>query len=88
MRAAIYARYSTDLQRDKSIADQVRTCEALIKKEHWTLVAIYTDRAITGTARLRPDYQKLLEHARNNQLTNSMWSSPKHSIAFLATRRM
>jgi len=67
MRAAIYARYSTDLQRDTSIADQVRTCEALIKKEHWTLVAVYTDRAISGTARLRPDYQKLLEHARNSQ---------------------
>jgi site-specific DNA recombinase len=67
MRAAIYARYSTDLQRDTSIADQVRSCRAVLEKEHWTLAATYTDAAITGSSRLRPGYQKLLEDARNNQ---------------------
>jgi site-specific DNA recombinase len=67
MRAAIYARYSTDLQRETSIADQVRSCTALLEREHWNLVATYTDHAITGASRLRPGYQKLLEDARNNQ---------------------
>src|SRR5215831_11581206 len=67
MRAAIYARYSTDLQRDASIADQVRSCKALLEKKHWTLAATYSDPAVTGASRLRPGYQNLLQDARNNQ---------------------
>jgi site-specific DNA recombinase len=64
MRAAIYARYSSELQRDASIEDQVRTCKARIEKEGWTLAATYTDHAVSGSTRLRPGYQKLLEDAR------------------------
>ena len=33
MRAIIYARYSTDLQREASIDDQVRVCRQRIKRE-------------------------------------------------------
>jgi DNA invertase Pin-like site-specific DNA recombinase len=43
MRAVIYARYSTDLQRDASIEDQVRICRQRIDREGWTLVATYSD---------------------------------------------
>jgi DNA invertase Pin-like site-specific DNA recombinase len=63
-RAAIYARYSTDLQRDASIEDQIRVCKERIKREGWRLVATYTDRAISGADQLRPGYQKLIEDAR------------------------
>src|SRR5499425_342771 len=65
MRAAIYARYSTDLQREASIEDQVRTCRQRIDREGWKLAATYTDAASSGANRLRPGYQKLLEDARN-----------------------
>ncbi|HWI25854.1 MAG TPA: recombinase family protein [Stellaceae bacterium] len=64
MRAAIYARYSSDLQRDASIEDQVRICRTRIEAEGWQLAATYTDHAVSGTSRLRPGYQKLLEGAR------------------------
>ena len=64
MRAAIYARYSTDLQRDASIEDQVRACQERIEQEGWALAATYTDHALSGSVRLRPGYQKLLEDAR------------------------
>lgn len=67
MRAAIYARYSTDLQRDTSIDDQVRSCKARIDKDGWALVATYTDHAISGSIRMRPGYQKLLEDARSGE---------------------
>ena len=67
MRAAIYARYSTDLQRDTSIDDQVRSCKARIDKEGWAFVATYTDHAISGSIRMRPEYQKLLEDARSGE---------------------
>ena len=64
MRAVIYARYSSDNQRDASIEDQVRICRERIGREGWSLAATYTDHAISGASRLRPGYQKLLEDAR------------------------
>jgi DNA invertase Pin-like site-specific DNA recombinase len=65
-RAVIYARYSTDLQRDASIDDQIRTCKERIQRERWRLVSTYTDRRISGANHLRPGYQKLLEDARKH----------------------
>jgi len=63
-RAVTYARYSTDLQREASIEDQVRVCRQRIDREGWTLVATYSDAATSGASRLRPGYQRLLEDAR------------------------
>ena len=48
MRAVIYARYSTDLQRDASIEDQVRLCRERIEREGWSLLATYSDAAASG----------------------------------------
>jgi site-specific DNA recombinase len=67
IRAAIYARYSSALQHDVSIEDQIRSCRAWINKEGWILVTSYTDHAISGSIRLRPGYQKLLEGARSGE---------------------
>jgi DNA invertase Pin-like site-specific DNA recombinase len=64
MRAVVYARYSTDLQREASIEDQVRICRQRIEREGWTLLGTYSDAATSGASRLRPGYQKLLEDAR------------------------
>jgi DNA invertase Pin-like site-specific DNA recombinase len=64
MRVAIYARYSSDLQRDASIEDQVRVCRARVDAEGWEFTGTYTDHAISGASRFRPGYQKLLEDAR------------------------
>ena len=64
MRAVIYARYSSDQQREASIEDQIRVCERRIDREGWTLLHSYHDRALSGASRLRPGYQKLLKDAR------------------------
>ena len=64
-RAAVYARYSSNNQRDASIEDQVRQCRARIDREDWTLTQVYSDAAISGATVLRPGYQKLLEDSRN-----------------------
>jgi site-specific DNA recombinase len=37
MRAVIYARYSSDLQRDASIEDQLSLCGAQAEREGWTM---------------------------------------------------
>jgi len=60
MRAALYARYSSDNQRDASIEDQLRICRARAEREGWTVVDSYTDRAISGSSLLRPGVQELI----------------------------
>jgi len=63
LRAAIYARYSSDLQSHASIEDQVRLCRRLIKEWGWSEALIYSDAAMSGASTLRPGYQKMLEDA-------------------------
>jgi DNA invertase Pin-like site-specific DNA recombinase len=38
MKVAIYARYSSDNQRDASIADQLRICREFAGRQGWTIV--------------------------------------------------
>ncbi|MEP2530792.1 recombinase family protein, partial [Shimia sp.] len=66
MRAAIYARYSTDMQSDASIEDQHRLCVRLIEGKGWQEAETYSDRGLSGASHLRPAYQRLLEDARHN----------------------
>jgi site-specific DNA recombinase len=47
--AAIYARYSSDMQKDRSIADQFALCESYAKREGLQVVAHFADRAKSGT---------------------------------------
>jgi DNA invertase Pin-like site-specific DNA recombinase len=63
-KAAIYARFSSEGQREASIEDQVRNCTALIRDRGWQIAGIYSDRAISGATTLRPDFQRLLSDAR------------------------
>jgi site-specific DNA recombinase len=64
MRAAIYARFSTALQREASIEDQVRLCRERAERESLRLVEVFSDRAISGASMLRPGLQAMLEGAR------------------------
>ena len=61
-RVALYARYSSDLQRDASIEDQLRICREYATRQNWTVVDSYSDRAISG-ASMRPGLQDLLADA-------------------------
>lgn len=61
-RVAIYARYSSDLQTDRSMEDQIRVCQARAKAEGWQLVECYTDHAISGESLLRPGIKALMTH--------------------------
>ena len=63
MRAVIYARYSTDMQREASIADQIEICRRYIERNGWTLTGHYDDAARTGTTTRRPGFLRLLADA-------------------------
>jgi site-specific DNA recombinase len=65
--AVIYARYSSELQRDASIEDQIRLCRNRIEKEGWQYLRAYTDRGLSAASTLRPAYQRLLEDARRGE---------------------
>ncbi|MEN3148467.1 recombinase family protein [Neorhizobium sp. IRAMC:178] len=60
MKVALYARYSSDNQRDASIEDQLRICRTRAQREGWTIVDSYTDRAISGASLIRPGIQELI----------------------------
>jgi DNA invertase Pin-like site-specific DNA recombinase len=64
VRAVVYARYSSDNQRDASIEDQLRVCRTRLEREGWTLVDTYADHAVSGATMLRPGYQALLAALR------------------------
>ncbi|EDP62757.1 Recombinase [alpha proteobacterium BAL199] len=61
---AIYARYSSDNQRDASIEDQLRLCRLRLEREGWEPAGEFADRAISGASMVRPGLQQLLERAR------------------------
>ena len=67
MRVAIYARYSSDNQRDASIADQLRICREFAAREGWTVVRECTDHAISGATLLRSGFQGLMWDALNRR---------------------
>src|SRR5215469_5977815 len=65
MRAAIYARFSTDKQSENSIADQIRVCERLAERCGFEVVERFSDAAVSGGTAYRAGYQRLLEAARH-----------------------
>src|ERR1043165_5257553 len=67
MRAALYARYSTDKQSEASIPDQFRQCERLAERQGFHVVARFSDAALSGGTTQRPGYQDMLTRARRHE---------------------
>ncbi|NYZ14887.1 recombinase family protein [Azospirillum sp. RWY-5-1] len=61
LRAAVYARYSSDLQRDQSIEDQLEICHRFCAAKGWEVVEVYADRAQSGADGNRAGFLKLQE---------------------------
>ena len=49
-RAAIYARFSSDMQRDRSIEDQIEVCRSYAERMRFDVVEVYADRAKSGAS--------------------------------------
>lgn len=50
MRTVIYARFSSDNQNPRSVADQIALCRERAEREGWPVVATFEDSAISGAA--------------------------------------
>lgn len=62
-RAVIYARYSTNRQREESIEGQVRECRELAALKELNINHIYVDRAESGRSDERTEFQIMIKDA-------------------------
>jgi len=60
-KAVIYARYSSDSQRDASIDQQVKACQLYAAEKGLTVINIYSDRALTGKTDKRPSFLQMIK---------------------------
>lgn len=60
MKAVIYARYSSDNQREESIEGQIRECTAFAEKNGITVLRHYIDRAFSAKTDNRPEFQQMI----------------------------
>jgi len=65
LRAVIYARFSSDNQREESITAQVRACTEYCKQKGYVIVKTYTDEARSALTDDRPQFQQMIQDARD-----------------------
>ena len=61
MTAVIYARYSSDNQREESIEGQILECTAYAEKNGITVIKHYIDRAFSAKTDNRPEFQQMIK---------------------------
>ena len=63
MRGVIYARYSSDNQREESIEGQIRECKAFADRNGIDIIGSYIDRAFSAKTDNRPDFQRMIKYS-------------------------
>ena len=68
-RAVIYARYSSDKQKEASIEQQVKECMDYISRKGYSLIRVYSDSAKSAShdVEKRSDFLKLIEDAEEDE---------------------
>lgn len=61
MKGIIYARYSSDNQREESIEGQLRECKEFAEKNGITILNSYIDRALSAKTDNRPEFQRMIK---------------------------
>lgn len=80
MRGVIYARYSSDNQREESIEGQIRENTAYAKKNGIDIVGTYIDRALSAKTDNRPEFQRMIkDSAKKNFDIVIVWKLDRFS---------
>ncbi len=66
MNAVIYARYSSDNQREESLEEQIKANTEYAEKNNINIIRIYSDKELTGTNDRRPDFQRMIDDSRSH----------------------
>ena len=61
MKGVIYARYSSDNQREESIEGQLRECMEYAERNGITIFSHYIDRALSAKTDHRPEFQRMIK---------------------------
>lgn len=61
MKGVIYARYSSDGQREESIEGQIRVNNAFAEKNGIEMVGTYIDRADSAKTDMRPNFLQMIK---------------------------
>jgi DNA invertase Pin-like site-specific DNA recombinase len=85
VKVAIYSRFSSELQSENSITDQIALCQRWAERNGHEVVAKYEDRAISGTTRDRPGLLQLLAEVERTKGKDSAASLSNRSRASAAT---
>ena len=64
--AVIYARFSSQNQREESIEGQIRECRNYAKRSGYSVIREYTDSAISGRTDQRPAFQQMIEDSSSH----------------------
>ena len=67
MNAVIYARYSSDNQREESIDGQIRECKEYAARKGLTVIECYIDRARSARTDDRPEFQRMIRDSAKGQ---------------------
>lgn len=66
MKVVIYARYSSNSQREASIEQQIEVCSRFAKANSYDVIKVYSDKAMTGTNDDRPQLKRSLKDCSKN----------------------
>jgi len=66
VKAVIYARYSSDSQREESVEGQIREYTEYAKHNSITIVGTYLDRTLSAKTNNRPEFQRMIKDSAKN----------------------
>lgn len=87
MKGVIYARYSSDNQREESIEGQLRECKAFAEKNDIQIVETYIDRALSARTDRRPDFQRMIKDSAGKNLRSLLFGNLTASHGINTIRR-
>ena len=67
MRGVIYARYSSDAQREESIDAQIRENKEFAERHGIEIVGTYIDRALSAKTDNRPEFQRMIKDSAKKE---------------------
>ena len=71
-KAVVYARFSSENQRDESIDAQVRAIKEYCEKNNIQIIKVFADRAKSATSANRPEFQEMIKFCENDTAGISM----------------
>ena len=87
--AVIYARYSSHMQNDASIEQQIAECRIYAADHNLRIIGTYEDRALSGRSDKRPEFQKMMRAAESKKFqvvlsykSNRISRNMLHALAY------